>query len=112
MFILFRKLLDRESKRISKNQCHGDDVIDVFPRTTAYVSSIMERAELLLNVTIKGANTTTMGRSFSNIDKPSTEKGMSEVVKWWSPVLVLLVLQSFYIMMTNETFGQAGLEGH
>ena len=77
IFVCFSQLLDRESKRISQNQCDGDDVTGVFPRTTAYVKSIKERAELLLNVTIMGNDTgSEVCRSTSNTDKPSTTKGI------------------------------------
>ena len=75
--VLSRKLLERESNRTSGR--YGDDVADVFPRTSAYVSSILERAELLLNVTIMGSKPSSgnpnVGRSFSNIEKLPTAEG-------------------------------------
>ena len=73
------KLLDHESSHVSESHCDG--VADVFPRTSAYVSSIMERAELLLNVTIissgpsSSTSSSTVVRSFSNIEELPTQRG-------------------------------------
>lgn len=71
-----RQILDCESRALLSGDLDDDDVSVVFPRTTAYVSCVIERAELLLNVTILGSSSgPAVGRSASNIDKDSAGKG-------------------------------------
>ncbi len=76
MNIHFRQILDYESRALSSSHYDDDDVTVIFPRTSAYVSCVMERAELLLSVTIVGNSSgPAVGRSASTIDESTTGKG-------------------------------------
>ena len=65
------QILEKESREFSSSKDDSDaDVSVVFPRTSGHVSCVMERAELLLNVTITNSSSgSAVGRSASNIDK-------------------------------------------
>ncbi|XP_028400510.1 probable E3 ubiquitin-protein ligase HECTD4 [Dendronephthya gigantea] len=76
------QILESESRAFSSDDDDDDenDVTAIFPKTSAYVSCVTERGELLLSVTIVGDSPSpAVGRSVSNIDKTHTGKGSLSV---------------------------------
>ena len=81
--IYFRQILDHESRALACSHHDDDDVTVIFPRTSAHVGCVMERAELLLNVTIVGSSSgPVVGRSASNIDEATTKNGKDSKTCW------------------------------
>ena len=82
---IFRQILDCESRALSSSHYDDDDNTIIFPRTSAYVSCVMERAELLLSVTIVGSGSgPAVGRSASNIDETTARKGRNSSSFSWA----------------------------
>ena len=95
------QILECESRVFSSgdDDDDDDDVTAIFPKTSAYVSCVMERGELLLRtavVTIVGGSSSpAVGRSASNIDKTHTGKGNKLVVL--GMIRAILIQQCLHI---------------